>query len=325
VEKIKVAFIFKESNIFLSGKHFDNVFFNFFMKALTRNDEIDVKYIHGESELDVSKFDDMYNAMILFDNHNWGIPDKLIGISNLKIPIICRIGDSQNAEQVGKIKNHEKLNVDYYFSFEPEFYFHKFYPKDFRYRNILFGVEPSLFQNLIEFDQRTKNRILVSGAIGNDKFSAKLFNKLNRRKWSALQCYRLRTKCTTLPYVDYTATLSHEYVNDKYPLLLQKYAASVAATTYMANTKYWENAAAGCLTFMEITRLNRGKSLGFVDNKSAIFINEDNYKEKFSEYLQDKNNPKWKEIAMNGREIAMEKFNNDRGVEELINLIKELV
>jgi hypothetical protein len=325
VNKIKVAFIFKESNIFLSGNHFDNVFYNFFIKALARNNEIDIEYIHAETELDVSKFDDMFDVIILFDNHSWGIPDKLIGISNLKIPIISRIGDSQNAEKIGKIDNHNKFNIDYYFSFEPEFYFHKFYPKDFKYQNILFGIEPPLYQNLKEFDKRLENRILITGAVGNPKFSARLLNSLNRKKWSALQCYALRTKCTTLSYVDYTPTLSHKYVNDRYPLLLEKYRATIAATTYLANAKYWENAAAGCLTFMEITKLNRGEALGFVDNKSAIFINEYNYKEKFSEYLQDIDNPKWKEIAVRGREFALEKFSNDRGVESLVSLIKELI
>ena len=83
MNKIKVAFIFKESNIFLSGNHFDNVFYNFFIKALARNNEIDIEYIHAETELDVSKFDDMFDVIILFDNHSWGIPDKLIGISNI--------------------------------------------------------------------------------------------------------------------------------------------------------------------------------------------------------------------------------------------------
>ena len=42
MDKIKVAFIYKKSNIFMTGKHFDNNYYNFFLKALPRNDSIEV-------------------------------------------------------------------------------------------------------------------------------------------------------------------------------------------------------------------------------------------------------------------------------------------
>ena len=42
MDKIKVAFIYKASNIFMTGKHFDNNYYNFFIKALSRNNDIDV-------------------------------------------------------------------------------------------------------------------------------------------------------------------------------------------------------------------------------------------------------------------------------------------
>jgi len=34
---------------------------------------------------------------------------------------------------------------------------------------------------------------------------------------------------------------------------------------------------------MEITKQNRGEYLGFVDDQTAVFINEKNYKDKFEE------------------------------------------
>ena len=36
-EKIRVAFIYHKNNIFLTGKHFDNTYYNFFINALERN------------------------------------------------------------------------------------------------------------------------------------------------------------------------------------------------------------------------------------------------------------------------------------------------
>ena len=164
------------------------------------------------------------------------------------------------------------------------------------------------------FNERIKTRILNSGAIGNTKLISRIINSTRNPKWNALTCYKLRTKCVKLPYVDYTSTLNHDYVNDRYPILLQKYAAAIAANSYNPNMKYWEIAASGCLTFMEITKKNRGQFLGYEDGKTAIFINESNYKQKFQEYLRDPNNKKWQEIASAGRNYTLKNFNNDKAV-----------
>jgi hypothetical protein len=131
--------------------------------------------------------------------------------------------------------------------------------------------------------------------------------------------------CNKLPYVDYTSTLQHEFVNDKYPLLLQKYAASIAATTDSPSIKHLEIPAAGCLTFMEITERNKCQYLGFVDEESVIVINEKNYKQKFEMYLSDVDNPKWKKIANAGREHALKNLNNDKAVDSLVKVFEELI
>ena len=89
--------------------------------------------------------------------------------------------------------------------------------------------------------------------------------------------------------------------------------------------KYWEIAASGCLTFMEITKKNKGEFLGYKDGKHAIFINEDNYKEKFQEYLDDPENSRWEKIAELGREYTIKNFNNDVATSSLVKLIKSLL
>ena len=200
------------------------------------------------------------------------------------------------------------------------------YSPNLKYKNIVYGLENSLYQNIIPFENRIKNKILNSGAVGNFKLLSRFRDMLRNPKFTNLYGYYLRTLCNDLPYVEYTPTLQHEFVNDKYPLLLQKYQSAIAASSDSPTIKYWEIAAAGCLTFMEITDFNRGKEfLDFVDNESAIFINENNYSDKFEEYLSDVENPKWKKIANEGRKLAMEKYNNDRGVESLVELMEEFV
>ena len=76
---------------------------------------------------------------------------------------------------------------------------------------------------------------------------------------------------------------------------------------------------------MEITEKNDGLHTGFIDNETSIFINEKNYVQKFQEYLDDVDNPKWKEIAQAGNNFALKNFNNDVGVNSLVDLMTELI
>ena len=164
-----------------------------------------------------------------------------------------------------------------------------------------------------------------SGNIGNDKFLSKIINDIRNPKWNSYRCKLLRTKCSNLNFVDYTPIVNNDYVNDRYPLLLQKYQTAIAADTYTPVQKYWEIPAAGCLTFMEVTEKNNAKRTGFIDNETCVYINESNYVEKFNEFLETRDDPKWEKIASNGRKFALENFNNDVAVNSLVDLIKELI
>ena len=322
-EKIRVSFIFHKDNFFLLGKHFDNTYYNFFMKALKRNDRIDVKYCSTNSVFDCSKLRSNTDIILLWENSPFGMPEKLMGIKDIEIPVISRVTDPSRAKASRSLD--EKWGIDYYFSFFSESFFHSLYPKDFKYKKIFYGVEKSLFENLKPFKNRIKNKILNSGNIGNDKFISKIINDVRNPKWNNYRCKVLRTKCAKLSYVDYTQTLKHNFVNDDYPLLLEKYQAVIAADTYSPVQKYWEMPAAGCLTFMEMTEKNQGRHTGFKDNETAIFINEKNYKKKFQEYLDDSENKKWEEIANGGKDFALKNFNNDSGVKKLVDLMEELI
>ena len=83
--------------------------------------------------------------------------------------------------------------------------------------------------------------------------------------------------------------------------------------------------AAGCLSFIEVSKKNDGDYLGYIDGETAIFINEENYKERFEEYITDVKNPKWGKIANAGRKYALSEFNNDKAVESLVELMEKLL
>jgi len=324
MKKIKVAFIYKRSCEFLTGKHFANTYYHFFMEALRRNGRIEVSYYPSEDIFDTAILKDKFDIILLFDNHSMNTPE-LLGIKDLDIPVICRSNDPHNAPWTGRISYHEKYKIDYYFGYMPESYFHEFYPHSFKFKTIIYGLESSLYQSVTPFNTRIKNRILNSGAVGNTNLFSRVINVIRNPESNAYKHYKLRTKCNKLPYVDYTPTLDHEFVNDKFPLLLSKYAASIAATTYFPTIRYLEIPAAGCLTFMEITGKNKGEYLGYIDGETAIFINEKNYKEKFEEYLADTENQRWQKIANDGRKYALNELNNDKAVDSLADLMEQLL
>jgi len=322
MKKIRVAFIYHKSNIFLSGNHFDNTYYHFFMNALKRNEEIDVTYFPTDDIFDASILKNKFDIILLWENRTFGMPKEILGIQELDIPVIARSTDVKDSKKA--IKYHKKWKIDYYFDYFPKEYFYELYPKNFKYGTIFYGLEPSIFETIIPFNKRIKNKIINSGAVGNTKIFSRIINNLIDPKWNSLKGYYLRTKCNELPYVDYTSTLEHDYVNDRYGLLLQKYAGAIAATSDTPTIKYWEIPAAGCLTFMEITEENRGNYLGFIDDETAVFIDKENYREKFKEFLTDTENPKWEKIANAGREFAFKNFNNDKAVESLIGIFQKM-
>jgi len=322
-KKLKVAFIYGKENIFLSGNHFDNTYYHFFMNALKRNKRIEITYFATGKSFDSSILKNKYDIILLFAKERFGMPDEILNMQKQSIPVISMASDPIVAKK--DLDLHEKWKIDYYFHFYHESLFYKLYPSDFKFRTIFFGIETSLYQNVIPFDKRIKNKILNTGAIGNPKTPSKFLAYLRSFRWNSYRAYRLRAKCNKLDFVDYNSTLNHKFVNDRFPQLLQKYCSAIAATTYTPNMKYWETLSAGCLTFMEITHLNQGEKFGFVDGKTSIFINEKNYIKKFEEYLDDVNNPKWQQIASEGRKFALTNFSNDVGVSKLVQLMKELI
>ena len=324
MKKIKTAFIYKPSNPYMSKTAWATTYYHFFMNALNRHTELEMAYFPAEKQFDVSKLRGKFDIILLWENNSWGSPDELNGIQNIDIPVICRVNDAHDAKMKGKIPYHEKYKIDHYFGYLQEPFFHKYYPSSFKYKEIFYGVEPKLYENLTPFSARIKDKILCSGAAASTSVIYRL-KDIRRGAQSLWKLYKLRTKCIELPYVDYTPALQHKYVNDYYPKLLEKYSASIAATTYHPNIKYWENAAAGCLTFMEITKLNRGSFLGYRDGESCIFINQKNYERKFEEYLSDPKNPKWKDIANTGREFTFQNYTNDKAVDSLIELMQTLI
>jgi len=324
--KTKVALIYKKSYNYFQPNHFDQTSYDFFFKALKRNIQLEISYYPCEKKFDVSKIKGKCDVILLPNNSTDGSPDVLIGIKNSNIPVISRTGDPHDAERYNQIEFCEKNKVDYLFSSLPDSLIYKYYPKNIKQKIIIFGLEPELYQNVPPFKTRIKDRILITGKMGRTDLKNRAANYILNPRRSGWHLYKLRTLCKELDYVEYSGINEKlsDNKNQDYPAYTSKYRAIIAATTFYPTLKYWENAAAGCLTFMEITEKNNGYFLGYKDNETAIFINEKNYKEKFQQYMSDLNNPKWEEIANAGREYTMNNLTNDQAVNSLVELMKEL-
>lgn len=323
--KIRIAFIYTPCET-LTKNYFFTTSYHFFMTALKRHSEIDITYIPVKNSFDALELKGKFDTILLFENttrSSYCVPEKITNIKKTGIPVIVKVGDLHNRYKYDTDDFHEKFNVSAYFGYQHEKNFYQYFPKHYEYQVVLFGLESSLYKNLVPFSQRISKKILNSGAVGKTNPLSRIFNKI-RNPDNALYHYKLRTLCNKLPYVDYTPTLEHEYVGDKYPALLQKYRASIAATTINYTAKYFEIPAAGCVSFMEVNDLNGAEKLGFIDSENSIFINQNNYAKKFEEYLETFDDPKWEHIAKSGTEHVMKNLTNDNATNSLLSLIKKI-
>lgn len=317
MNKLKIAFVYASSP-FYSGNHYDNTLYHFY-NAVKRNRDLEVFEYPFTGTFDCAILRDKHD-IILTDRDPYCLARELIGYKNLHIPIVTRIGDPHAA----RVNPYTDFQNVYSFGFIPPSYVRKYYPAKLPYEMIIFGLEPSLYRNLTPFKDRVKDRILNTGITAPRYLPLRVIARIKRPRTHAMRFYKLRTICNRLPYVDYTWPWKHEFIGDKYPQLLQKYRAAIAAMTTYPTIKYWETPAAECLTFMEVTLENDGAVLGHRDGETAIFINERNYEQKFEEYLADPDNPKWQDIAKAGRQYSIDNFSNDRAVEKLVALFRSI-
>ena len=347
---MRITFIYPANDKFYSGKYFDNNYYNFLVRALSEHPDVEYTKLPISREFDATRLRGKTDAVILSAIRNYNMP-KITGLSSLDVPILAKVGDFHDSKRYGTgVKNYDDWRVDCLFNFLPVQYFYDWYPTHMNYKTIFFGVEPSLYRTPKPYDQRIKEQILVSGATDevdplasrmpylkwlsrSMRYSLKrqliwvrrltepnvsLYRKVRYPHHTSYHFYKLRTDCKLLPYV----TDQTKYARDlPYESLLYNYCGAIAATTPFPTIKYWETAAAGCLTFMEITAHNYGDYLGFRDGVNCVTINEGNYTEKFEKFLD--NPDSYAGIADMGRKYAIKNFNNDVAADRLVSLIRE--
>ena len=328
-DRIRVAFVYRPSWGYYNESGPVRNRYLFFFRALQRNRGLQVGYFPAEQRFDTEKLRGRYD-IILCTNSDKSTP-HLENVKRTGIPVVAHTHDPHHAKRWDLIGFHEKWGIDCCFNFMPSSYFYRHFPRDIRYRTITYGVEPDLFPDGPVFGDRIKDRILLTGALGERRravlAACGILSPARNLEW---HLYRLRRRCRGLPYVDYSGTVpgTGAYANGGQPDFashLSRYRAAIAATRYYPTIKYYESTAAGCLTFMEVTGENDCGYLGFRDGETAVFIDFENYRSRFEEYLADPDDPRWGRIAARGRRHTMENLTNDGAAESLACLMRELV
>lgn len=312
----------------LNGKKPFKGDYYFFQHAIFRNKKIEVDRVDALNRVNVPKLAKNYD-LVLLPQVDIACSMALTGIRDCNIPVIARGHDPHDVFKRDMFGMIHRLKVDWFFDLYDPSSFYEYYPKQFKYETVHMGLEPSLYTHKIPWSERIADKIAISGVIDKKlNLMHKLYYKAYLRKPSALLPgfhYKLRTKCNMLPYVVHTRDWYPRQSTDQLNKMLTMFRAAIAATTSFPTMKYKETPAAGCLTFMEITTRNHGMFLGYKDNQNAIFITESNYIEKFQEYLNNINDPKWERIAQAGRVHALKNLSNDNGVTMLVKIMRKVL
>ena len=308
---IKLAFPYYEKNYFLSGEHTDNCMYYFFMKRLKEHPDLDVyyfKYNEGD-KVDcqgIEKFAD-FDALLFYSPHKKFNP-PMQGMEALDIPKFAMSPDCHNYYSMAKEMASYGEDVNYFYT-TSEDYFYQYVPKNYKYKQIVIGIDVEAgYIPLTHLDYRETERILLTGIIP----------RLGTVKTDH---YKLRRMCRDTKHVKYME--KGEYVGNRYARLLMTHRAAISASTHCFTLRHLEVALAGCVPFLEITEQNGGRTLGYTDEKNAIFINEENYKERFDEYRKTRHDKKWTNLALRARDFVKDRYTCEHGVDKLVKYIKE--
>lgn len=304
--------------------------YHFFMDALPRHPHLDVQFIgHYANRLDVSRIAREYDVVLLPKVDDPAQVMALKGIRGESIPVIGCATDPHAFLKHNMLKMYADLKIDWSFNFFPPAAFYKYYPRHIKYTQIPYGVEPKLYEVVRPWEERVDDYLAIFGLMEESRdLPRRLYDRLYRRLPAGLrsnQHYKLRTQCGRLPYVIHTKSIYPNQDTDQLPDVLSSFRAAIAATTTFPTVKYMEAPAAGCLTFMEVTDQNQAITLGYEDGKTAVFINESNYQNRFQEYLDDPNDAKWRKIADAGRAYTMNNLTNDIAAHKLYRLMRAVL
>ena len=326
LSSIRVALAYSSGYDRLAGRNPIKTDYYFFCSAMFRNKNLEIERFDTLSRIDISELEKNHDVVLL-PHVDIAAVLSLAGIRKCNIPVVARSTDPHAVLARDMIGMADSLKIDWFFDYYAPASFYDYYPRRFKYGTVHIGLEPSLYEYDIPWNMKTPDKIALSGVLDKPDLAHKLYYRWYLRRPRELSSnfhYKLRTKCAKLPYVVHTRQIYPGQSTDRLNSVLSGFRAAIAAMTTAPTIKFKETPAAGCLTFMESTRRNHGVShLGFEDGRNAILIDESNYRERFQEFLDSPDDPRWERIAREGRRHALENLSNDVGVEMLVSIMRK--
>lgn len=297
---MQIALLYKHNDKGINGNNWKLNNWRFFREELPK--QVGLKAYCCSGEFDCSRFDcDVVIVWSLLEKYifplkNW---DKLNCVKITRAPDAWQIDDNYN-------KLAKLLGIDLVVSFQSPNCQYEYLDKDIPYKRFILGIDEVTYKCPDNWDDRIKNKILSSGV-------------LDTRWWF----YRFRAKVTEHSFVEYIP--KKEYLGVEYWKLLTSYRAAIACMSYTSVLKYFEIPMCGCLMFAEVTQFNQIEEMGFEDMVNCVYINDVNYRQRFKEYMDTVDDPKWKKIADAGRNLVMERYTNEGQVAEFVKTLQGMV
>jgi len=296
---MRIGCVYNKDDRGLSGLHWTNNAYRFFRCGLLETNLASVDILPVDENVRAEQFEG-YDALIFYSLENLE-PE---GLSKLPCLKVARAPDAHSITEEW-IDKARREGFELVINHQSPEYIRRYLPDDFRYEQIIFGINEEIHQSP-KWSNRISDRILLTGVIRSDEH------------------YRLRKMCKKQSRIKYVGK-GAGFVGDGYAELLGMYRTAIAACSTTSVYKYFEIPACGCLSFMEVNSENGCDNLGFVDGENAVFIDEGNYKKRLKEYIKSLNDPKWRRIADNGRRFVLEKYENRVQVKKLIDIINDIL
>lgn len=293
---MRLAVVYNSKEKGLTGRHWTNNAKRFFIDGLQQSERLEqVSFVIQHEPLDAKELNS-FDAVIFYSLENVDV----FNLHKLKAVKVVRAPDPHSITQefCEQILEGE---VDFVINHHTPKWACKFLHPGIKYEQIIFGITRELHKSP-PYDERYPG-VLLTGALHRSEF------------------YYLRQVCKNYDGVTYIGKEAG-YVGDRYPELLGRHRAAIAACTVSSVYKYFEIPACGCVSFMEVNRENGCERLGFVDGESAIYINHDNAAKRIDRFVKNQSDPRYKVVAQNGREFVLRHYENRVQVDRLLDLIE---
>ena len=296
----------------------------FFKHVSLNSKKLEVQQLNILNRISISKLEEHYDSILILSMDivtSFALKnvDYNIMVITESCDLYCIL-----VQNVTRLANN--LKIEWLFDFYPYVPFHEFYLKHFQYGTTHVRLEPSLYTNEILCKERITDMMTIYD-MADEKLNIvrMLCHNIYIRKLKILLPsfqYKLRMKCNNLLYVVHTYEVDPSQRGKQLSNVLFIFRTTIVATTAYPIIRYKETPATECLTFMESIKKNHTTlHLEFTDDKNDVFVDETNYLKKSQEYLDSKDNLRWKKMAHKGRKHILENLSNGNGIGKLVNVM----